>query len=130
MSAPCQQDMITNGSPEGLSRNRNYIELFCKYEHRMILEGFSRFLLYDKNQPIQGLDNINKHSIAWETLILKLGQNRLVKILVGTPGQSIKNHGCPSKLIPIVNRYRLIKSRVYTCNLIVISRYLHVRFGC
>ena len=30
-------------------------------------------------------------------LILKPGQNRLVKKLVGTQGQSPKNHDCPGK---------------------------------
>ena len=41
----------------------------------MILISFQQILLYDKTQPI-GLSNINKHSIAWETLNYKTGSKQ------------------------------------------------------
>ena len=37
------------------------------------------------------------HSIAWETLNFKLGQNRIVKKLVGTQRPCPKNYDCPGK---------------------------------
>ncbi len=80
----------------------------------MILIGVSRFLVYYKT-AYTVLGNINKHSIAWETLILKLGQNRLVKKLVRHQDRVLKTTTVPVKHVLTVNRYNLIKiEHMYT----------------
>ena len=63
---------------------------------------FTADFCFIKTQSIS-LDNVNKHSSAWGTLILKPGHNRLFKKLARTPGQSSKTGIVPVKPVWLVS---------------------------